>query len=134
MGNHDEIAAFGLPKPLPPWMSEGEAEHQRWTHNQLTQAQLEAVRYPQSCPKADEYPSRYTRNPSDYDGLGNLIDVTSVEPGHRPADPLPGSASAMFVCAREPASVHQSSNAARFSPIHSSKGSGSRPLASVTPD
>lgn len=22
----------------------------------------------------------YTRNPSDYDGLGNLIDVTSVEP------------------------------------------------------
>jgi predicted phosphodiesterase len=44
MGNHDEIAAFGLPKPLPPWMSEGEAEHQRWTHDQLTQAQLEAVR------------------------------------------------------------------------------------------
>jgi hypothetical protein len=80
MGNHDEIAAFGLPKPLPPWMSEGEAEHQRWTHDQLTQAQLEAVRYPQSCPKADESPSRYTRNPSDYDGLGNLIDVTSVEP------------------------------------------------------
>ena len=46
----------------------------------------------------------------------------------------PHPAEVVFACAREPASVHQSSNAARFSSIHSSKGSGSRPLASVTPD
>lgn len=44
MGNHDEWFAFGLPEPRPAWMSEGEAEHQRWTHAQLSNADREAVR------------------------------------------------------------------------------------------
>jgi putative phosphoesterase len=44
MGNHDAWFAFGLPSPRPPWMSEGELEHQHWTHAQLSQAQREAVR------------------------------------------------------------------------------------------
>lgn len=35
MGNHDEWFAHGLPTPLPQWMSHGEADHQRWTHDQI---------------------------------------------------------------------------------------------------
>ena len=38
MGNHDGWFAFGLPDPRPPWMSEGELAHQRWTHAQLDPA------------------------------------------------------------------------------------------------
>ena len=44
MGNHDRWFAFGLPPPRPPWMSEGEVEHQRWTHSQLSSAQRQEVR------------------------------------------------------------------------------------------
>ena len=44
MGNHDELAAFGLPDPVPCWMSKGEAEQQRWIRNQLTQRQLDILR------------------------------------------------------------------------------------------
>lgn len=32
MGNHDLWFAEGLPHPQPVWMSEGEVQHQRWTH------------------------------------------------------------------------------------------------------
>lgn len=35
MGNHDALFADGLPEIRPSWMSEGEWEHQRWTHEQL---------------------------------------------------------------------------------------------------
>jgi len=35
MGNHDYWYAYGLPKPIPNWMSREEVEHQNWTHNQL---------------------------------------------------------------------------------------------------
>ncbi len=35
MGNHDSYWVNGLPEPRPPWMSEGEAQHQHWTHAQL---------------------------------------------------------------------------------------------------
>jgi predicted phosphodiesterase len=42
MGNHDELFAHGLPVPRPEWMSEGEEQHQRWTHAQLDPA-LRAV-------------------------------------------------------------------------------------------
>jgi predicted phosphodiesterase len=35
MGNHDAWFAYGLPEPQPAWMSDGELEHQRWTHAQL---------------------------------------------------------------------------------------------------
>ncbi len=35
MGNHDAMFANGLPTPPPSWMSEGEAEHRRWTFAQL---------------------------------------------------------------------------------------------------
>jgi predicted phosphodiesterase len=38
MGNHDAWFAYGLPEPRPSWMSEGELEHQRWTHAQLDPA------------------------------------------------------------------------------------------------
>ena len=35
-GQHDEWAAFGLPEPPPPWLSEAAVAHQRWTHSQLS--------------------------------------------------------------------------------------------------
>jgi|SRR5208337_1381921 len=35
MGNHDALFARGLPSQVPEWMSEGEAQHQRWTHAQI---------------------------------------------------------------------------------------------------
>lgn len=35
MGNHDEWFAHGLPYPQPTWMSDGEVEHQQWTHGQI---------------------------------------------------------------------------------------------------
>ncbi|MEM7110949.1 MAG: metallophosphoesterase family protein [Chloroflexota bacterium] len=38
MGNHDEWFANGLPKPQPGWMSDGEVEHQNWTHEQIDSA------------------------------------------------------------------------------------------------
>ena len=38
MGNHDAWFAHGLPAPRPAWMSEGEVQHQRWTHDQLAPA------------------------------------------------------------------------------------------------
>lgn len=44
MGNHDELAAFGLPRPLPTWLSEDEVEHQRWTRSQLSEAQIDILR------------------------------------------------------------------------------------------
>ena len=34
-GNHDQWFAEGLPNPIPEWMSEGEVEHQYWTHSQI---------------------------------------------------------------------------------------------------
>ncbi len=32
MGNHDAWFVDGLPDPRPPWMSDGESRHHRWTH------------------------------------------------------------------------------------------------------
>ena len=34
-GNHDLYFVHGLPTPQPAWMSDGEVEHQMWTHAQL---------------------------------------------------------------------------------------------------
>ena len=41
MGNHDAWFAQGLPHPQPVWMSDGEVEHQLWTHRQIA-AELRA--------------------------------------------------------------------------------------------
>jgi len=35
MGNHDAVFAFGIPRPRPAWMSEGELAHEQWVHTQL---------------------------------------------------------------------------------------------------
>lgn len=35
VGNHEQYFVNGLPKPLPDWMSDGELQHQLWTHKQL---------------------------------------------------------------------------------------------------
>jgi putative phosphoesterase len=35
MGNHDAYFAFGIPQPLPSYLSEGEYQHQLWTHQQV---------------------------------------------------------------------------------------------------
>jgi predicted phosphodiesterase len=43
MGNHDAWFATGLPHPRPPWMSEGEERHHRWTHAQLSDARRTAI-------------------------------------------------------------------------------------------
>lgn len=37
LGNHDLWYLEGLPAPQPAWMSDGEVEHQHWTHAQLNQ-------------------------------------------------------------------------------------------------
>jgi predicted phosphodiesterase len=42
IGNHDEYFAHGLPRPQPAWMSNGEVEHQLWTHRRIDPA-LRAV-------------------------------------------------------------------------------------------
>lgn len=34
-GNHELDFVNGLPKPQPEWMSDGEVQHQIWTHEQL---------------------------------------------------------------------------------------------------
>lgn len=34
-GNHELYFINGLPKPQPSWMSDGEVQHQLWTHKQL---------------------------------------------------------------------------------------------------
>ncbi len=43
MGNHDKWFVHGLPEPQPAWMSDEEAQHQRWAHRQLTPGMREAV-------------------------------------------------------------------------------------------
>lgn len=43
LGNHDAWFAHGLPVPRPAWMSEGEVEHQLWTHAQLGSTARSAV-------------------------------------------------------------------------------------------
>lgn len=43
MGNHDVWFAHGLPTPQPEWMSDGEVEHQQWTHAQIDPALRAAV-------------------------------------------------------------------------------------------
>ncbi len=44
MGNHDYWYAFGIPNPIPSWMSKGEVEHQDWTHLQLGSGRKSLVR------------------------------------------------------------------------------------------
>jgi len=44
MGNHDAYLVNGLPEPRPSWMSEGEVEHQKWTHKQLGTELRTAIR------------------------------------------------------------------------------------------
>ena len=46
-GNHDQWFAEGLPNPIPEWMSQGELEHQLWTHSQIdTNLQRVIARWP----------------------------------------------------------------------------------------
>ncbi len=35
MGNHERWFVHGLPRPRPAWLSDGEVQHQVWTHAQL---------------------------------------------------------------------------------------------------
>jgi predicted phosphodiesterase len=35
LGNHELYFLRGVPAPQPAWMSDGEVQHQRWTHHQL---------------------------------------------------------------------------------------------------
>ena len=47
MGNHEAYLIDGLPQPRPEWMSEGEVEHQCWTHSRLdAQARAAVARWP----------------------------------------------------------------------------------------
>jgi predicted phosphodiesterase len=43
MGNHDAYFAFGIPHPIPPYLSYGEYQHQLWTHLQLDPCLLKVV-------------------------------------------------------------------------------------------
>ena len=44
MGNHDYWYAYGLPNPIPNWMSKDEVEHQNWTHNEIGKSYIKEVR------------------------------------------------------------------------------------------
>lgn len=44
MGNHDMWYAHGLPRPHPEWMSDGELQHEQWTHAQLSETHKKVVR------------------------------------------------------------------------------------------
>ena len=43
MGNHDAWLAFGLPRPQPYWMSDGEMAHQRWVAEMVDPARKQIV-------------------------------------------------------------------------------------------
>lgn len=43
-GNHDAYFVDGLPSPQPPWMSDGEVQHQQWTHARLAERHRRAIR------------------------------------------------------------------------------------------
>lgn len=45
MGNHDYWYAYGLPDPIPTWMSAEEVEHQHWTHDQLGELNKKQVKH-----------------------------------------------------------------------------------------
>jgi predicted phosphodiesterase len=53
-GNHDAYFVDGLPEPQPDWMSDGEVQHQRWTH-----ARLDAQHYRRAGQLSDAW--TYTR-------------------------------------------------------------------------
>ena len=42
MGNHDAWFAHGLPEPRPTWLGEGEEQHYRWTHANIS-AHLKSI-------------------------------------------------------------------------------------------
>jgi hypothetical protein len=53
MGNHDEWAAFGLPDPPPPWLSERAVAHQHWTRAQLSDLHRDTLKtWPYALPLA----------------------------------------------------------------------------------
>jgi putative phosphoesterase len=43
MGNHDYWCGFGLPNPIPFWMSADEVEHQHWTYQQIDNQQRQII-------------------------------------------------------------------------------------------
>lgn len=54
-GNHDLYFVHGLPTPQPTWMSDGEVEHQIWTHAQLGDGRRSIVRaWPMVCEETFE--------------------------------------------------------------------------------
>jgi len=44
MGNHDYWYGFGLPNPIPKYMSDEEVAHQNWTHHQIGTAYKDKVK------------------------------------------------------------------------------------------
>jgi len=44
MGNHDHWYVHGLPDPRPDWMTDGELQHQYWTHDQLGEGYKDQVK------------------------------------------------------------------------------------------
>ena len=43
MGNHDHYYSFGIPQPIPSYMSEEEVAHQKWTREQVGDAYISVV-------------------------------------------------------------------------------------------
>jgi hypothetical protein len=70
MGNHDEYFAHGLPQPQPAWMSDGEVEHQRWTHRQIDSNLRSAVaEWPYRIHHDFGVPTTFVHYPLDVSGL-----------------------------------------------------------------
>jgi predicted phosphodiesterase len=69
IGNHDEYFAFGLPQPRPRWMSDGEIEHQHWTHRQIDEALRPTIAaWPYRVHEAFAVPTTFVHYPLDASG------------------------------------------------------------------
>jgi predicted phosphodiesterase len=69
IGNHDEYFAHGLPQPQPNWMSDGEVEHQHWTHRQIDSALRAVVAEWPYCFRFDfGIPTTFVHYPLDVSG------------------------------------------------------------------
>jgi hypothetical protein len=101
MGNHDAYFVHGLPTPQPAWMSDGELQHQRWTHScldpqlrpvlaawpHLLELGLERVRtllvhYALAPSRQDFQPVIGDPTPADLDRMFALHDAALIFYGH----------------------------------------------------
>jgi predicted phosphodiesterase len=76
MGNHESYFLDGLPTPQPAWMSDGEVQHQHWTHSRLD---------PQMRPALGEWPYVLER---DFEGVKTAFVHYGLKPSGQDFQPV----------------------------------------------